>query len=63
MATHHTEKPATKKKTGKTTTTKAVALPNWDELAARRVKLEDRLVKKLKSRHIVRKLKVKMLAK
>ncbi|MBA8901080.1 hypothetical protein [Phyllobacterium sp. P30BS-XVII] len=63
MATHRPEnsKPNTKIKKAKPA--KVVAKTNWDQLIARSVKLEDRLLKKLKSRNMVRKLKVKMLAK
>lgn len=62
MATHRPETPKPVKKAKKVKPVKA-ATTNWDELIARSVKLEDRLIKKLRSRHIVRKLKVRMLAK
>ncbi|MGN8022961.1 hypothetical protein ACTJJ7_19840 [Phyllobacterium sp. 22229] len=64
MATHRPENPKPVKKTKKVKPVKAAATTtNWDELIARSVKLEDRLIKKLRSRHIVRKLKVRTLAK
>jgi hypothetical protein len=63
MATHRPENPKANKKTKNAKPVKTVATTNWDELIARRVKLEDRLMKKMKSRPLVRKLKVKMLAK
>ncbi|MBA8876452.1 hypothetical protein [Phyllobacterium myrsinacearum] len=62
MATHRPENPKANKKTKNAKPVKTVATTNWDELITRSVKLEDRLIKKLKSRHIARKLKVKMLA-
>ncbi|MBZ3695566.1 hypothetical protein [Phyllobacterium calauticae] len=63
MATHRPENPKPVKKAGKVKPVKAAAVTNWDELIARNVKLEDRLIKKLRSRHIVRKLKVRFLTK
>ncbi|MGO4452097.1 hypothetical protein AB4Y96_24520 [Phyllobacterium sp. TAF24] len=63
MATHRPENSKTNTKTKKAKPAKVVAKTNWDQLIARSVKLEDRLLKKLKSRNMVRKLKVKMLAK